>query len=192
VVLVVTITLGPMLAMAESPYRGRVSEGMTVSDVVALLGEPGGRVEMETKREIVLSYPKGVLRFIEGRLVFPEAAKSELTKSVPTARANTGSASVEAVNVKMGTEVYKAKGPVKNEDVKLESVLGEVMRSKAGSPDSSTRPSAIPLNSGMPGGPSMVGMPPPGMPPPGMPGAPLGAPPMNNFYAQTESVDSDE
>ncbi len=186
-VLGVTVTLGPMLAMAESPYRGRVSEGMTVSDVVALLGEPGGRVEMETKREIVLSYPKGMLRFIEGRLVFPEAAKSELTKAVPTARANTEDASVEAVTVKMGTEGSKAKGPVKNKDVKLESVLGEVMRSKAGSPDSSTRPSAIPLNSGMPGGPSMVGM-----PPPGMPGAPLGAPPMNNFYAQPESVDSDE
>lgn len=186
-VLAVTVTLGPALAMAEGPYRGKVSEGMTVSDVVALLGEPGGRVEMETKREIVLSYPKGALRFIEGRLVFPEAAKSELTKAVPTARANTESAPAEALTVKVGSEVSKAKGPVKNKDVKLESVLGEVMRSKAGSPDSSTRPSAIPLNSGMPGGPSMAGM-----PPPGMPGAPLGAPPMNNFYGQAGDIESDE
>lgn len=150
----------PMAVRADNDLfvTGRVREGMSIGEVVAVLGEPQGKIEMETKRESRLVYSKRTLKFIEGHLVRDAQPKSQL----PVFTEETGEHGVTELTG--NSPVYVSRNDQKRE-VKLESVLNEVMHVKpGGGSDSSSTPKIIPLQPGIPGG-GMV---------PAVPGNPFG------------------
>lgn len=202
-------------------YLSKLKDGMSVSDVVGILGEPQGRLEMETKRETRLVYPKQSLKFVEGRLAldFGRGATTEIShvsapdnkssgdspnkntssslKSAARSLASPGAEAVrpEAVRpLAVGTGAARPAAP--DSAVKLETVLSEVMHTKATSPASSPDNARFPSGQALP-----PGIPPPGIsgngafgsgmqPPPMMPGSPYGSMPGGLYQQGRPHLDS--
>ena|GEM_PF-6195219 len=144
---------------------GKLRDGMTLNEVIAQLGAPQGKLEMETRRELRVFYPKYALKFIEGRLVHERAVAVVSDASPVSGRVDESKKSISTVytNPSTGKKSMagnKGDGNKEISDIKLEAVLNEVMHAKPssnsnGNAPSSTRPMSkvVPLRAGIPGSP---------------------------------------
>ncbi len=196
----VLVVLRTVSADSSIAFSARLKHGMSVSDVVATLGEPQGRVEMETKRETLLVYPKGSLRFIDGHLAIDSGAVesgthhelSRSAKSVAVIEETNSSQLSSSQPSKSGAAVVGRQNDP-DSAVKLESVLNEVMNKKENSSDNFRNPSVFPVAPGMPGSASMgSGIPPAPPVPPFISGSPYGNMQGGIYQDEDAQDDSDD